>query len=168
MRSAAASKAQTLSARWWESRSQQLLTAAFVAAGVTLAMSKSRSTPSTAQRHDPHAELHAPPPGDPHARATARIAAAVGADPSDAEADTVFDNRRIAGGKIGDLLPAGRRAKAREEAEKAAGAEVGELTAAAVNAKAPPAVPRSALDKGPGPAQARAAADEEAPVKKRG
>ena len=168
MRTGAASKAQTAAARWWEARSQQVLTAAFVAAGATLLAVKSRQTPSVSQRHDPHAELHAPPPGDPLARPTARVAAAIGADPTDAEKDTVFDNRRIAAGPVGDVLPAGRRAKAREAAAASAGVDAASLAGGALAAKGTaPAVPRAALAKGPEVAQARAEAEEASPVKKR-
>jgi hypothetical protein len=121
MGAAASSATATKASRFWESRSQQLLTAGFVAAGATMLFLKSGDAPA---RRDPLAELHAPPPADPQSHPTARIAAMVGADPTDPEKDTVFDNKRIAAGPVGDLLPAGRRARAREAAESA-GVDIG-------------------------------------------
>lgn len=158
----------TSASRIWEARSQQILTAAFVLTGLATLVVKSRETPSTHERHDPQAELHAPPPSDASTRMTARMATAVGAPLDDAEKDTVFDNARIAAGPVGDLLPAGRRAKEREAAAASAGADADKMASEAVSGKGtPPAIPRAALDKGPWPAAARAESDEASPVKKR-
>jgi len=166
--STSSQRTDTRTSRWWESRSQTALTAAVLAAGAGLLWIKGRdAVPDKASCQDPLAEIHArDPPSDPHTRLTARVAQAFGADPSDPEKDTIFDNKRIAMGPVGDLLPAGRRSAAREVAAASAqGVDTDAVIARTLAGKgAQPALPREALDK-PAAAGKRTEEIEASPVK---
>jgi hypothetical protein len=141
---------------------------------------KGRQTPGVdpSRREDPLEEMHSPAPPDARTHPSARLAAAMGADPTRPETATVFPNASIAQGPIGDLLPAGRRAKAREAAAASAGGsgtagDPGAVVAgralrtggAGIQGTAVPG--RADLAK-PGAAPKRAAEDAASPVQKGG